>query len=127
VELARSLAAASAQRAPTFLARAARVVDIPWSIAAGNDLRMPEAAGPRTAAVRAINWYMARLHRAAHHDAMPTLAFHHVANLLAPPVSVMHPRIALRVLRGNLMPDRGKPISEPAPAPGAARHTGGKP
>jgi 2-polyprenyl-6-methoxyphenol hydroxylase-like FAD-dependent oxidoreductase len=85
-----------------FFARAAKVVDTPWSIAAGNDLRMPEALGPRTGAVRLINWYMAKLHKAAHSDPVPALAFHKVSNLLAPPPSVMHPRIAFRVLSGGL-------------------------
>lgn len=103
VELAGALAEGPDDLARRFFARAAQVVDIPWSIAAGNDLRMPEAAGPRTAAVRLINWYMAKLHKAAHHDPVPALAFHKVANLLAPPPSVMAPRVALRVLLGNLI------------------------
>jgi 2-polyprenyl-6-methoxyphenol hydroxylase-like FAD-dependent oxidoreductase len=85
-----------------FFGRAAKVVDIPWSIAAGNDLRMPEAVGPRTAAIKLINWYMARLHKAAHSDPVPALAFHKVGNLLAPPPSVMHPRVASRVLLGGV-------------------------
>jgi hypothetical protein len=63
---------------------------------------MPETVGPRNAGVTFINWYMSKLHRAAHHDQVPALAFHRVANLLAPPPSVMHARVAWRVLRGNL-------------------------
>jgi 2-polyprenyl-6-methoxyphenol hydroxylase-like FAD-dependent oxidoreductase len=85
-----------------FFARASKVVDNPWSIAAGSDLRMPEAVGARNAGVNAVNWYMAKLHRAAHRDAVLSRAFHLVSNLLAPPPSVMHPRIAARVLAGNL-------------------------
>jgi hypothetical protein len=42
---------------------------------------------------------MSRLHRAAHTDATVGLAFHKVANLLSPPQSALHPRIALRVLQ----------------------------
>ncbi|MBI3207471.1 MAG: FAD-dependent monooxygenase [Candidatus Solibacter usitatus] len=85
-----------------FFAQATPVVDIPWSIAVGNDLRMKETVGPRNAGVNFINWYMSKLHRAAHHDDRVSLAFHRVANLLAPPPSVMHPSIAWRVLWGNL-------------------------
>jgi 2-polyprenyl-6-methoxyphenol hydroxylase-like FAD-dependent oxidoreductase len=101
-ELAATLAEGGGELARRFFARAAKVVDIPWSIAAGNDLRIPEAVGPRTPAIRFINWYMARLHKAGHHDPLVSVAFHRVANLLAPPPSVMHPRIAWRVLWGNL-------------------------
>jgi 2-polyprenyl-6-methoxyphenol hydroxylase-like FAD-dependent oxidoreductase len=85
-----------------FFARVAKVVDNPWSIAVGNDLRMPEAVGPRHAGVNLVNWYMARLHRAAHRDAELSKSFHLVSNLLAPPPSVMHPRLAARVLWRSL-------------------------
>jgi 2-polyprenyl-6-methoxyphenol hydroxylase-like FAD-dependent oxidoreductase len=94
-----------------FFRRAAAVVDIPWSISVGNDLRMPETVGPRNAGVSFINWYMSRLHRAAHSDPAVAMAFFRVANLLAPPPSVMAPRVAWRVLKGNL---------RRAPAPGDA-------
>jgi len=102
IELDKTLRESGSDVARRFFARAAKVVDIPWSIAVGNDLRMKEAVGPRTAAVRFINWYMSKVHKAAHTDPVPALAFHKVANLLAPPPSIMAPRIALRVLRANL-------------------------
>jgi 2-polyprenyl-6-methoxyphenol hydroxylase-like FAD-dependent oxidoreductase len=85
-----------------FFRKAAKVVDIPWSIAVGNDLRMPETIGRRTFAVKAINAYVAKLHKAAHFDPVVALAYHKVGNLLAPPPSILAPRIALRVLWGNL-------------------------
>jgi 2-polyprenyl-6-methoxyphenol hydroxylase-like FAD-dependent oxidoreductase len=102
VELDRTLGSGDANLSMRFFASAAKVVDIPWSIAAGNDLRMPEAVGKRTAGVNFINWYMSKLHRAAHSDPIPALAFHRVGNLLAPPPSVMHPRVVARVLWRNL-------------------------
>ncbi len=107
MELNAVLAEGTANLARRFFARASKVVDIPWSMAVGNDLRMPETTGPRTLGVKAINAYLARLHKAAHFDPVVTLAFHRAGNLLAPPQSVMHPRIALRVLWGNLRP-RGR-------------------
>jgi len=88
-----------------FFQRVSKVVDIPWSVSVGNDLRMPETTGRRTLAVKAINAYISRLHKAAHRDPVVALAFHKVANLLAPPPSILAPRIALRVLWGNLHPD----------------------
>ncbi len=103
VELAKTLSEEAGEKlAKRFFARAAKVTDIPWSIAAGNDLRMPETIGRRNAGVNLVNWYMSKLLRAGHHDPVPALAFFKVANLLAPPPSVMHPRIAARVLWGNL-------------------------
>jgi 2-polyprenyl-6-methoxyphenol hydroxylase-like FAD-dependent oxidoreductase len=112
VELAKTLReTAASPLAKRFFTRAAKVVDIPWAIAAGNDLRMPEATGARNAGVTFVNWYMSKLLRAAHHDAVPAMAFHRVANLLAPPPSVMHPRVAAHVLWANLR----RPPQAPAP------------
>ena len=102
VALGECLAEGDTRLAQRFFAKAAKVVDIPWSIAVGNDLRMPETVGPRNAGVNFVNWYISKLHKAAHHDAELTLAFMNVANLLAPPPSVMHPRLAWRVLMGNV-------------------------
>jgi len=111
-----------------FFAAASRLVDIPWSIAVGNDLRMPETTGKRTAALRFINWYVSKLHRAGHHDEECSLAFHRVANLMAPPESLMRPSIVWRVIRGNLFPSASRPerntrTTSPAPE----RHSASSP
>ena len=86
---------------PRFFRRAAKIVDIPWAISVGNDLRIPETIGPRNIGVNFINWYMSKLHKTAHVDPLAALAFFRVANLLAPPSSVLHPKIAWRVLIGG--------------------------
>ena len=86
----------------SFFRRAARVVDAPWSIAVGADLAFPQTEGRRGPMVNFLNWYIAKLHRAAHRDPAVALAFHKVANLIAPPPSVLSPGIVWRVLRGNL-------------------------
>ena len=106
VELGKVLADGGDRLTARFFGQISKVVDIPWSIAAGNDLRIPEAVGPRTPAVKIINWYMAKLHKTAHANTEAALAFHRVGNLLAPPASVMHPRIAARVLWDNLRASR---------------------
>lgn len=98
------LAAGTQGLARRFFKLAGEVVDIPWQIAVGNDLRMPGVEGQRTAQSRFINWYISKLHVAARYDPVVALAFHKVTNLIAPPPSVLYPRIALRVLRGNLRP-----------------------
>jgi 2-polyprenyl-6-methoxyphenol hydroxylase-like FAD-dependent oxidoreductase len=87
VQLAETLAGGSDNLATRFFRRASKVVDIPWAVPVGNDLRMKETVGPRNAGVNIINWYLSKLHKAAHHDPVPALAFHRVGNLLEPPPS----------------------------------------
>jgi 2-polyprenyl-6-methoxyphenol hydroxylase-like FAD-dependent oxidoreductase len=118
LELDKVLASGSSDLARSFFARAAKVVDIPWSIAVGNDLRMPETVGPRSTSGKFINWYISKLHRAAHGDSMPALAFLKVNNLIAPPSSLMHPRVASRVLLSHLTASS----KEKAPYPGLRSH-----
>jgi 2-polyprenyl-6-methoxyphenol hydroxylase-like FAD-dependent oxidoreductase len=105
-----------------FFRRAAKVVDIPWSMATGSDLRVPETTGRRTFAIKAINAYISRLHKAAHHDPAVALAFHKVGNLLAPPPSILAPQIALRVLWGNLRPHPKQALSSRILSNRAARY-----
>jgi 2-polyprenyl-6-methoxyphenol hydroxylase-like FAD-dependent oxidoreductase len=111
LELDTALATGEKALARRFFARAAKVIDIPWSIAVGNDLRLPETTGVRTLPIRLINAYLVQLHQAAHQDPAVALAFHRVGNLLAPPPSVLAPRIAWRVLRHKL-----RTRTAPAPA-----------
>jgi 2-polyprenyl-6-methoxyphenol hydroxylase-like FAD-dependent oxidoreductase len=93
----------------------ARVVDVPWDIAVGGDLVFPGVPGRRTLKVRLVNAYLARLHAAAAHDAGLASAFMRVAGLVAPPQSLLHPTIALRVLGGNLRRSDTRPRG-PRPA-----------
>jgi hypothetical protein len=85
-----------------FFRDIARVVDVPWDIAVGGDLVFPGVKGRRTAKVRLVSAYLARLHAAAGHDAGLASAFVRVAGLVARPESLLHPGIALRVLRASL-------------------------
>jgi 2-polyprenyl-6-methoxyphenol hydroxylase-like FAD-dependent oxidoreductase len=90
-----------------FFRDIARVVAVPWDIAVGRDLIFPAVQGRRTAKVRLINAYLARLHAAAVHDASLASAFVRVAGLVTPPDSLLRPGIALRVLRASLRPAAG--------------------
>jgi 2-polyprenyl-6-methoxyphenol hydroxylase-like FAD-dependent oxidoreductase len=82
----------------------ARVVDAPWDIAVGGDLVFPGVQGRRTAKVRLVSAYLARLHAAAVNDASLASAFVRVAGLVARPESLLRPGVALRVLRASLHP-----------------------
>jgi 2-polyprenyl-6-methoxyphenol hydroxylase-like FAD-dependent oxidoreductase len=98
-----------------FFADLARVVQVPWEIAAGGDLVFPDVQGRRTPKGRLLNAYIARLHAAAARDAGLADAFVRVAGLVAPPQTLLHPRVAVRVLR----PSRQPAGSERSPSPSA--------
>lgn len=84
-----------------FFRSAAKLIDIPWGIAVGSDLRFPEVEGPRTPKVRMVNAYLARLHVAAGSDAVLGRAFLRVVNLIDPPERLMSPELAFRVMRST--------------------------
>ncbi|GJL62493.1 MAG: FAD-binding monooxygenase [Nitrospirales bacterium] len=84
-----------------FFQRIAKVVDIPWQMAACEDFRYPEAVGKKPALTDLTNAYLAKVHRATHHDPVVYSQFLKVMNLMAPPSSLMHPKIVWRVLRGG--------------------------
>jgi hypothetical protein len=99
------LAAGEQELAQRFFKQAAGVIDIPWGLNVGNDRRLSRAkeSMPR----RLINWYMAKYQIAARRDPELALAFQRVGNLFAPAQSLLNPRLAWRVLKGNMM--RGGP------------------
>jgi 2-polyprenyl-6-methoxyphenol hydroxylase-like FAD-dependent oxidoreductase len=87
--------------ASAFFERAAKVVDIPWQLAVGEDFRFPQTTGPKPPGTDFINQYVRRVHRATLHDPVVCLALLKVMNLMAPPPSLFHPRIVWRVLRAR--------------------------
>jgi 2-polyprenyl-6-methoxyphenol hydroxylase-like FAD-dependent oxidoreductase len=113
------LAQGSVQLARRFFAGVRPVVDGPWSVAVGNDRQLPHVAGSNTLMDRFINWYIGKLHIAARQDAALSVAFLQVVNMMVPATSLLHPRMALRILRGNLQRDhpRGAAPQSITPAP----------
>jgi len=101
-ELDKCLSAGDAELAKRFFAAASKVIDAPWTMAVGGDLRYEDVDGPRTGMVKFVNWYIGKLHIAAAGDPAVARAFHRVANLLDPPPSLMQPAIAFRILQGNM-------------------------
>ena len=100
--LDKCLTAGDAELAKRFFAAASKVIDAPWTMAVGGDLRYEDVDGPRTGMVKFVNWYIGKLHIAAAGDPAVARAFHRVANLLDPPPSLMQPAIAFRILQGNM-------------------------
>lgn len=82
-----------------FFPAAAEAIDIPWQLAVGADLALPQVQGPRPLPVRIVNAYVARLQRAAVHDAEVAAAFARVMHLLASPGSLFAPGVLWRVWR----------------------------
>lgn len=123
-----SLAEDAADLAPRFFRRAARVIDGPWDIAAGGDLRIPQVPGPRSPRVRMVNAYVSRVQAAAAADPDVGLAFLRVANLLDRPESLLRPSVAARVVRAGPPKARRRGFGIPRPRSGSTdRPTSARP
>jgi 2-polyprenyl-6-methoxyphenol hydroxylase-like FAD-dependent oxidoreductase len=116
--------------AARFFRSAGRLIDVPWSIAGGSDLRLPGVPGHRPLKVRIINSYVARVQAAAAVDPAVGLAFLRVANTVDRPDTLLRPSVALRVLRAGrtrgpagMAPRQGVPSVVPLPRPRAAADT----
>jgi 2-polyprenyl-6-methoxyphenol hydroxylase-like FAD-dependent oxidoreductase len=81
----------------------ARAVDVPWQLATGADLAVPEVVGRRSPALRLLNGYVSRLQAAAAHDAALSRAFLRVTGLVDRPEALLRPSIARRVLRPHAL------------------------
>ncbi|WP_407521046.1 FAD-dependent oxidoreductase [Methylobacterium oryzisoli] len=90
-------------------ARARRIIDIPWSIATGEDLRYPEVVGRRPPGNGLLERYLERVHATAAADPVVCRRFFDVLNLLAPPAALLAPAIAWRVLGRRAPPGPGSP------------------
>jgi 2-polyprenyl-6-methoxyphenol hydroxylase-like FAD-dependent oxidoreductase len=104
-----------------FYARARKIVDIPWAIATGEDLRFPQIDGPRPPGFKQISRYLERVHAIAARDRVVCRRFFDVLNLLAPPTAVLAPTIAWRVLTQRVPSGEGSPWGSEPPRAALAR------
>ena len=81
-----------------FQKAVAKVVNVPWLLATGEDFRYPETEGQRPAGMRLLNWYMGRVHELVASDRRATLRFYEVMNMLKPPLALFEPHILFAVL-----------------------------
>ena len=84
-----------------FRTQVARVVDTPWQLATGEDLRFPQTPGRRSLKVRFLHWYTARLHRASAESGFLTERFQRVMHMLAPPSSLFARDVLAEMLRAS--------------------------
>jgi 2-polyprenyl-6-methoxyphenol hydroxylase-like FAD-dependent oxidoreductase len=82
-----------------YFGQVAKIVDIPWRTAVGEDFRFPETKGRKAPGTDLLNAYMARVHRATHKDTVIGVAFLKVLNMTETPASLLSPRILWRVAR----------------------------
>ena len=82
----------------TFFARAARIVDVAWNVAAGRSFLYQGVAGRPTWKMRVANAYMPRVVARAHEDVVVATSLLEVLHFLAPPEALFAPRILRRVL-----------------------------
>jgi 2-polyprenyl-6-methoxyphenol hydroxylase-like FAD-dependent oxidoreductase len=87
------------QLAKTFFRHIAKIIDIPWQLSVGEDFRFSQTRGSKPIGIDFINRYVERLHRATLNDIIVGEAFLKVMNLMAPPISLFHPRIVWRVFK----------------------------
>jgi 2-polyprenyl-6-methoxyphenol hydroxylase-like FAD-dependent oxidoreductase len=83
----------------SFFSRAARVAEMPWQLATGEDLRFKETIGPRSPALRFLQWYTGKVLTACGRDELITERFYEVMHLLKPPSAVFSPDVIWRLLR----------------------------
>jgi 2-polyprenyl-6-methoxyphenol hydroxylase-like FAD-dependent oxidoreductase len=101
-----------------FFGEIAAQIAGPWQFSAIADLGYPGVPGDRSDQVRLINQYVPAVLAAAAHDPVVTDAFLRVAGLVADPMSLMSPEIALRV--GRVMVQAGRAPAGPAAGPARA-------
>jgi 2-polyprenyl-6-methoxyphenol hydroxylase-like FAD-dependent oxidoreductase len=104
-----------------FYVRARKIVDIPWAIATGEDFRFPQVEGQRPPGSRLLNRYLERVHAIASKDQTVCRKFFDVLNLLAPPSSLMSPRVAWRVLARSAPKGQGSPWGMTQSGPASSR------
>jgi 2-polyprenyl-6-methoxyphenol hydroxylase-like FAD-dependent oxidoreductase len=95
-----------------FFADAARIIDTPWRLAVGSDLRFEAVQGARPLATRLRNKYLGYLIRGAQHDPEIALAFTRVTQLVKPPSSLFAPNVLARVLLANAADPAAVPVIE---------------
>ncbi|MEZ4731052.1 MAG: FAD-dependent monooxygenase [Caldilineaceae bacterium] len=98
-----------------YFARAAKIVDVPWSMATGEDFRYPTVEGKRPPGTAFFHGYLNRVHYAARHDPVVCRTFFDVANMIKAPGALFHPRIVWRVLLGSRKAQRPTPAVPVSP------------
>lgn len=104
-----------------FQKSAARIVQNPWMITTGEDLRFPQSEGPRPWLLPLIQGYLAQVFDAAHRDPRVAKRFMEVMTFVEGPPALFRPDILLALARQAM----SKMIPKPAIRPDADQHSAG--
>lgn len=80
----------------------AKEIQLPWLLSTGEDLRYPEAEGPRPLSTRLFTWYMRHVVNLTTTDPRMALAFFQVWHLLKSPKVLLAPHIVRAVVKREL-------------------------
>jgi hypothetical protein len=110
-EMLRQHAGSTTGLAAMWFKTLAQVIQNPWLLATGEDLRYPGTDGDRPgAAARLVQRYIDQLVKVCPLDSDLAIALSKVTQLIEPPSSLLHPRLVLRVfsymLRGAKADER---------------------
>jgi 2-polyprenyl-6-methoxyphenol hydroxylase-like FAD-dependent oxidoreductase len=94
-----------------FRLRAAAVVEPPWQLASGEDLRFPQTVGKRPTRLRFVHWYMAKLHEAAGTSPLVAETFNAVMNMIAPRSGLFAWEVIRELLRSAFRAPTASPHS----------------
>lgn len=87
---------------PRFFEAVEGDVDVAWTMARSNDVRRAADGAPPSLKDRLLGSYLDRVTRAASSDPVVTAAFLRVVTMVAPPQTLLHPRVVLRVAADSL-------------------------
>ena len=96
-----------------YYAKVAKLINVPWDMAVGADLRYGHVVGARSGKTNFLNGYIARLFVAASRQPLVAKAFLSVANLMAPPPKLVAPSVLARVLAYGRKPQTGVAAATP--------------
>jgi len=78
--------------------RAGKLLKMPWTMGASEDLRLPEVEGSRPPGVGLLYWYGDRFQRLTEVDDESIRTFIEVMHMLKPPTAMLSPRLLLKAL-----------------------------
>jgi 2-polyprenyl-6-methoxyphenol hydroxylase-like FAD-dependent oxidoreductase len=90
-----------------FHREASGIVDVAWQLAAGEDLRYPEAKGRRPLGTAFFHWYGGLVHQATAGDEHVAREFYKVLHMTGPPELLFRPRVIMRTLSSSRQKGRG--------------------
>ena len=100
--------------AKQYFREAARIVNIPWSIAVGGDFAYPDTKGKKPFGTDVLNRYMDRVIQAGQVDDDVVIRLNEVLSLVRSPQALLAPSFVLRVLARARRADRARRDRHPA-------------